>query len=142
MDVATAFIIKFHDDLNICLTLFQLLVFWVVPSPKSHSILSISQLVNGANITNDGNQLPIVSTSIKRLNHKSESHNGVWSSLLSHKETTMWLLSSTIHTEFFSPSQSISSSQTFHSPSQSWSYWFKLYAYGQLSLQFVTQSQS
>ena len=102
----------------------------------------MSQFVNGEKATVVGNHLLIASTSTKRLNHKSESHNGVWSNLLSHKEIIIWLLSSTIHTGFFCPSPSISSSHTFQTPSQSSSYWFKLYVYGQLSLPFVTQSQS
>ena len=142
LDVATAFTIKFHDVLNICFTLFQLLTFWTVPSPKSHSILSTSQLVSGEKATAVGNHLLIHSTSMKKLNHKSAFHNGVWSSLLSNKEIITWLLSSTIQIGFFSPSPSISSSHTFHIPSLSSSYWFRLYTYGQLSFPFVTPSQS
>ena len=79
---------------------------------------------------------------IKKLNHKFQSHKGVWSKLSLHKEIKIWLLSSTIPIGFFSQSQSISSSHTFPIQSQSISYWFGLNKYGQLSFQFATQSQS
>ena len=141
-DVATAFTVKIPDSLNTWLTLPPLDTFLLVQSQKSHSILAIFPFVFGSNTTDTGDFPHIESTFTKKLNHKSLSHIGVWSELFSNKETTIWLLSSTIHTGFFFQSQSISSSQTF--PTQSWSvsYWFRLYTYGQLSSQFVIQSQS
>ena len=141
-DVATAFTVKIPDFLKAWLTLFELLTTFLVQSQKSHSILSTLQLVNGSNFTLVGNHVLIASTLIKKLNQSSLLPKGAWSKSLFHKDTTTWLLSSTNHTEFFFPSQSISSSQTFPTQSLSKSYWFELNIYGQLSLPFVIPSQS
>ena len=134
--------INVPEFLNTWLTLFQFSATSLVQSQKSHSILDIFQLVNGENLTLVGNHVLIASTLIKKLNHNSEFPNGVLSKFLFHKEIRIWLSSSTIHTGFLVQSPSISSSHTFPTPSPSKSYWFKLYIYGQLSCQFVIQSQS
>ena len=140
--MATAFTVKVQDSLNMWLILFQLLTVFLSQSQKSHSILTIFQLVTGSNFTVVGKPVLIASIFIKKLKPGSQLSKGVLSKLLSHKDITMWLLSSTIHIEFFSQSQSISSSHTFQIQSQSKSYWFKLNTYGQLSFPFVNQSQS
>jgi hypothetical protein len=62
------------------------LTVFVVPSQKSQSIFSISELVNTENLTDVGNLESIVSTFMKKLNHKSESHKGVLSKASFHKE--------------------------------------------------------
>ena len=125
-DVATAFTVKVHPFLKVWLILPQLFTVSLSQSPKSHSILSIFQLVRGSNLTIVGNPVLIASTLTKKLNHKSLSPNGVWSKSFFRKDTTIRLLSSTIHTEFFCQSQSISSSHTFPIQSPSKSYWFGL----------------
>ena len=141
-DVATAFTVNVPDFLKAWLILFQLLTIPFVPSQKSHSIFVKFQFVKGSNLTTVGNHVLIASTLIKKLKPKLLLPKGVWSRSFFRKDAIMWLLSSTIHTGFFFQSQSISSSHTFQIPSLSSSYWFWLNTYGQLSSQFVIQSQS
>ena len=141
-DVAIAFTTKIQELLYVWLTLFQLFTTCLFQSQKSHSTLTIFQLVNGWNLTLVGKPALIASTLIKKLNHPSQLPKGVWSKSFFHKDTTTRLLSSTIHTGLFFPSPSISSSHTFPIQSSSKSYWFLLNIYGQLSCPLVIQSQS
>ena len=127
LDFATALTINVQSDSNLWITLFQLLTVLLLQSQKFRSILSIFQLDNGTNLTEVGNDEPISSTLIKNQNQKSQFHKGVSSNLSFHKEITILSLSSTIQTGLSFQSPSISSSHTFHTQSQSISFWLGLY---------------
>ena len=67
LDFAVAFTINVPDVLNVWFILFPFLTILVFQSQKSHSMLSISQLVNGSKVTVVGNHVVILLTLIKKL---------------------------------------------------------------------------